>query len=199
MPASWQEPGFPQTDLHPVVAVTQKDAAAFCAWLTEHERASGRIGPEDTYRLPTNVEWSEAVGLPADAVYPSGRYPWGEEFPPRAPLGNYASEEIREAGERHAALPVLAGYRDGHAFTAPVGSFAASPRGLYDLGGNAWEWTDDGGAGDRTTLRGGGWGDMKPEKLDAACRINHERSLRCYGFGFRVVLARKIDATSAKR
>ncbi len=45
---SWRSPGIPQTDEHPVVAVTVKDARAFCAWLSKKE---GR-----TYRLPTEAE-----------------------------------------------------------------------------------------------------------------------------------------------
>ncbi len=195
--ASWKEPGFPQTDEHPAVCITRLEAVAFCEWLSEHERASGRIGAEDFYRLPTNAEWSVAAGLDADTPFPSGRYPWGAEFPPRTPSGNYASEELRNSGGDYAGMLVLAGYRDGHAFTAPVGHFAADARGLHDLGGNVWEWTDD-HTQSKGTLRGGGWGDTRAEKLDAACRISHDRDLRCYAFGFRVVLVRRFAATEGK-
>jgi len=195
--ASWKDPGFPQGAEHPASGVSQQEAAAFCKWLTGHERASGRIGAEDFYRLPTNAEWSVAVGIDADTPFPSGRYPWGNVFPPRAVAGNYASEELRENGGRHAALPVIPGYRDGHAFSAPVGSHATDTRGLHDLSGNVWEWTED-GTGLKGTLRGGGWGDASADKLDSALRIVHDRQMHCYAFGFRIVLDRKKSTTAAR-
>jgi hypothetical protein len=195
---TWREPGFPQTDEHPVVGVTHLEAVAFCEWLTAHERASGRLGAPDFYRLPTNAEWNVAVGLDADAHFPSGRYPWGAGFPPVKPAGNYASEETRASGDRFASFHGIAGYRDGHAFTAPVGSFAPDVRGLHDLGGNVWEWIDD-GPGRPVTLRGGSWWDAAPDKLDAARQVTHARDLRSFCFGFRLVLVRSEAASTAAR
>jgi hypothetical protein len=55
--------GFSQTPLHPVANVTWDDAEAFCRWLTEKERAAGNLSAGQEFRLPTDAEWSRAVGL----------------------------------------------------------------------------------------------------------------------------------------
>ena len=59
----WRDPGFTQGEDHPVVGVNRADAAAFCAWLTRRERAAGQIDTGSCYRLPTDFEWSVAVGF----------------------------------------------------------------------------------------------------------------------------------------
>jgi formylglycine-generating enzyme required for sulfatase activity len=38
---------------------------------------------------------------------------------------------------------VIEGYSDGYPRTSPVGSFAANKNGLYDMGGNVWQWCED--------------------------------------------------------
>src|SRR5262249_33379529 len=50
--ASWQSPGFEQTDDHPVVCVSWHDARAFCDWLSRKERK--------VYALPTEAQWEFA-------------------------------------------------------------------------------------------------------------------------------------------
>jgi formylglycine-generating enzyme required for sulfatase activity len=136
---------------HPAVMLSWEDAAAYCNWLSDKDglpRAYGTdqatssgglvlIVPATTgYRLPTEAEWEWA------ARYNGGggarRYPWGDAFPPPARAGNFADQSARGF-----VTAVLADYDDGFPVTAPVGSFAASPLGLFDLGGNAAEWVHD--------------------------------------------------------
>jgi len=72
----WPKPDFPQSGEHPAVNLTWDDAVAFCAWLTIEDRKSGKIGPNDVYRLPSDHEWSCAVGIGKDenpAASPSGQ------------------------------------------------------------------------------------------------------------------------------
>jgi formylglycine-generating enzyme required for sulfatase activity len=49
---TWRDPGFEQTDSHPVVMVSWMDAIAFCDWLS---KSDGR-----RYRLPLESEWEYA-------------------------------------------------------------------------------------------------------------------------------------------
>ncbi len=149
---SWKSPGFKQDGTHPVVNVNWDDARNFCAWLTEGDRRESRIGPHDEYRLPTDEEWSWAVGIgdregagtPKEKDWKvDGVFPWGTQWPPPKGAGNYdPSLEV-----------------DTFDFTSPVGSFPANSLGLFDLGGNVWEWCEDwydGTSGGRV-MRGGSW------------------------------------------
>ena len=184
----WKNPGFPQDDTHPVVKVSWEDAQAFCAWLSRKE---GK-----TYRLPTDAEWSVAVGLggekgntPAEkSMKIKDVYPWGNQWPPPSGAGNYADETL---GRKHGKnFGIIAGYDDGFAETAPVGSFKPNQYGLYDMGGNVWEWCDDfydGKSGARV-LRGASWGDDYPVSLLSSYRGDGAPGSRLSGIGFRVVL-----------
>ena len=131
--ATWEHPGFMQGEDHPVVGVNWVESNAFCEWLTAKERKEGRIGPEQKYRLPKDEEWSAAVG---DATYP-----WGNQWPPPDGAGNffdYASAK-RLPGMGWPQVPI----NDGYPRTSPVGSFKPNRLGLYDMGGNVWQWCED--------------------------------------------------------
>ena len=174
-------------DLHPVVYVSWEDATAFCAWLTRIERAEGKIGPRDEYRLPSDHEWSCAVGLgtkedanasPVDKANKMTEYPWGNVWPPPKGAGNFSSEGIT-------------GYDDSYNRTAPVGSFSASSEGLYDLSGNVWEWCQDWYSTDHhyRVLRGGSWSFITEIDLRSSFRVGDASHGRYDNCGFRCVLS----------
>ena len=87
---SWQSPGFTQGEDHPVVKVSWDEVKAFCAWLTQKERSEGKISASQSYRLPSDGEWSVAVGLnESQSGTPQAKdsrtpdvYPWGTQWPP---------------------------------------------------------------------------------------------------------------------
>jgi len=204
--------GLPTGPDHPVVMMNWTDAVAFCHWLTEHERTQGTIGPFDTYRLPTDLEWSAAVGLTNEAGdTPSERnlkapgFPWGDAWPPPAGTGNFADDSSHELPANQPVLNLpyvrqqltsrrIPGYRDGFATTAPVGSFLPNALGLHDLSGNVWEWCSDRfqrNPGDPTRVqRGGSWTDgMNDKGALQSSHCNVGMPGRRYAFrGFRVVL-----------
>jgi formylglycine-generating enzyme required for sulfatase activity len=162
---------FPQGSDHPVVGVTWNDAIEFCVWLTRKERAEGRIDDKTVYRLPTDLEWSAAVGLPYEPEpTPEERhlkapdYPWGLRWPPPENAGNYEHhrdgdypgflrfyEDMLSDGDPQASI-LKTFYEewktewsivDNYQYTSPVGSFCPNSNNIYDLGGNVWEWCMD--------------------------------------------------------
>ncbi|MFO1481759.1 MAG: SUMF1/EgtB/PvdO family nonheme iron enzyme [Verrucomicrobiaceae bacterium] len=184
---------------HPAAFVSHDDAVAFCAWLTKKDRASGLIGPRDEYRLPSDVEWSYAVGI-GDQESPSASpkekgggvkdvYPWGTGFPPPAGSGNYPDTTAKAKGT--VFIRSIGGYTDGYATTAPVGSFKANVLGLHDLGGNLCEWTDsvyEPSSTDRV-LRGESWFIYDASSALSSSRLRDVAGYRDFFIGFRCVLA----------
>jgi formylglycine-generating enzyme required for sulfatase activity len=195
---SWQNAGFTQSGTHPVVNVDWEDAKAFCQWLTRKERQVGLLSENRSYRLPTDAEWSVAAGLHEESgETPSnksgkvqGVYPWGTQWPPPRGAGNCAGSEAKVANWPR-DWETIAGYRDGYARTAPVGSFAANRWGLYDLSGNVWEWCEDwrDSRQQSRVLRGASWADDDPHRFLSSFRCDYSPNLRRdYRFGFRCVL-----------
>jgi beta-glucosidase len=178
----WQYPNFDRDETHPVVKVSWEDAKAFCRWLTAKERSAGVISTNQSYRLPTDVEWSVAVGLQeSNGGTPGERnervkgiYPSGTGWPLPRGAGNYGG-----------ALHI-----DDYPFTSPVGSFAANHYGLYDMGGNVWQWCEDWYDSERNSrvLRGASWFYFEPDKLLSSARDFGTPDYRSIMVGFRCVL-----------
>ena len=184
------QPEFEQGPTHPAVNVSWDDAKAFCAWLTENERRAGMLNASQEYRLPTDLEWSTAVGLKKEiGDTPQQRqvngknsdvlYPWGTQWPPPRGAGNYGW-----------TLGV-----DDFAKTSPVGSFAANQFGLYDMGGNVFQWCDDfwNGQSGKHAVRGSSWwhsGTEGQHFLLSSWRNKKDPGNSNVDAGFRCVLAK---------
>ncbi len=201
---TWERPGFTQGPTHPVCGVSWEDAQAFCRWLTKKERVEGRLMVSQEYRLPTDAEWSVAVGLGSEMGDTSkakdGKikdvYPWGTQWPPPKGAGNYGGEESKV--DVPADWAVISGYHDGYPRTSPVGSFAANQFGLFDMSGNLWQWCEDLYEPEKPfrVLRGGSWGNFGPRGLLSSFRINGPPGCRDGSVGFRCVL---VDGASSFR
>ena len=123
----WSDPGFPQTDAHPVVCVSWRDAEACCQWLSQVTRS--------TCRLPTEAEWEYACRAGTDTVLSTGD-------------GLESLEGAANCGEQSLsrAFPTLSGaapWDDGTVYTAETGRFRANAFGLHDMHGNVGEWCHD--------------------------------------------------------
>jgi len=116
--ANWLNPGdISQTDKHPVICVSWNDATVYMEWLSE------QTGHQ--YRLPTEAQWEYAARAGTET-----KYWWGNTVFPE--YANFGKDECCEG---------FATGKDRWVYTAPVGSFAKNPFGLYDTVGNVWEWT----------------------------------------------------------
>lgn len=106
-------------DERPMVEVSWDEASKAAEWLSERDSTR-------TYRLPTEAEWELACR--AETTTP---FWWGPTA--TSAQGNYDTDGTYVRG------PVGPDRRG----TSPVGSFGASPWGLYDMHGNVLEWCAD--------------------------------------------------------
>lgn len=165
----WSAPfGTPARDDEPAVHVSFDEAAAFCAW-------AGK-------RLPTDAEWEKAAYTemrnrpPAPFIRgKTYRYPTGD-----LPAG---ANCLRDCG----STPAI-DYSDrldrgtGH---APIGATRAGVNGLFDMGANVWEWTENGGKDDKGT-RGGSWW-YGASRMQSDDRATKPRNMAVVYIGFRCV------------
>ena len=183
----WRNPGFAQTDDHPVVCVSWNDAQAYVEWLNRTAKKP--------LRLPSEAEWEFAVRAGSTA-----RFPWGDDPAEACLYANVADRTAWPAGP--GKWKAVVECFDGYFFTAPVGTYRPNAHGLHDLIGNVWEWTFDcwnpdyAGApstgdarrdGDctRRANRGSSWANT-PDELHSSNRYSNRAAQRYVRLGFRL-------------
>ena len=119
---SWKQPEGPEGQNieerlnHPVVHVSWNDAFAFCKWKNK--------------RLPSENEWEAACS--------GGRkgklFPWGNKLMPK---------DQHWMNIWQGEFPDTNTAEDGYISTCPVDKYRQNDFDLYNIIGNAWEWTSD--------------------------------------------------------
>jgi formylglycine-generating enzyme required for sulfatase activity len=183
-PCQWSSPSprFAQDGTHPVVCVTWDDAEAYTEWLA---KKTGQ-----PYRLLSEAEWEYAArGQTLPGAYT--RFWFGNDNPHvLCQYGNGGPCDVKG--------------------TTPAGKYKPNAFGLYDMAGNAWQWTEDcyhnsyagappdGSVWTSTScdgtrvIRGGSWVDV-PRDLRAARRSREADARNVVGFR----LARSLNGPDA--
>ena len=165
--ACWQRPEGAGSHVHdrpdhPVVHVSWRDAAAYCAWAAT--------------RLPSEAEWERA----ARGGVEGRRFAWGDELldadgRPRCNVFRGAFPNAPSAGWRPA--PIAAGSGEPNGF------------GLHHVCGNVWEWCADTRPHHQRALRGGSFlcHDSYCNRYRVAARSANTPDSSASNVGFRVV------------
>ena len=174
---TWQAPfGSPAKDAEPAVHITFDEAAQICRW-------SGG-------RLPTDAEWRDAAYLERRSS-PAPGFARGTRY--KYPNGASAQgSHCLEGCANHAGLAPAGRLTRGLGHVA-AGTTVPGVNGLFDMGGNVWEWVDTGSGQERST-RGASWW-YGPERQVESDVATKPKDTRVAYIGFRCVR----DAVALKR
>ena len=207
----WRNPGYEQTDQHPVVCVSWKEAKAYAAWLSN--------ATEMEYRLLSESEWEYIARAGSTA-----RYYYGNDF--GSVISSKQVQQVQRRNEDSQNKRIVSSEfmdlclhsngaasettfksrnkkcSDGYTYTAPVGSLLSNGFGLHDVLGNVWEVVDDcwtanyinaptdgsprlDGDCSKRVVRGGSW-QNSPSWNSPALRHANNSAERYINAGFRI-------------
>ena len=178
----------------PVVRVSWHEATAFCAWLSQQTGLK--------CALPTEAQWEYACRAGTDTPLWYGGP--DADFSRAANVADVNIRKLAYEGWRPLSPDIAvrdARFDDGALVTAAVGSYKPNAWGLFDMHGNAAEWTrsrytaypysdGDGRNGPAAdgprVVRGGSWYD-RPQRCRSAFRLPYQPYQRVFNVGFRAV------------
>ena len=157
-------------------------------WYDQKLLESIKKGDKDVYTFFTLLALCHTV-MPEEKDGKVAGYPWGASFPPpKNNVGNYGDFTLVKKGELDETD--LGDYDDGALLTAGVMSYPANKLGIFDLGGNVWEWCEDlyTPGNDSRVLRGGSWFYNFRGFLASSRRNINSPDYRNDNYGFRCVV-----------
>jgi formylglycine-generating enzyme required for sulfatase activity len=191
LPLYWRDSRF-NLPTAPVVGVNLWEAQAYCCWLQDRWRTIGRLGPNDTVAVPTEIEWEWAASHAWSGHQRA--FPWGDTFDDSRCL-------IRDFSDP-------ANPRIVHFGGIPVGFFATGtmPDGPEDMGGNVWDWVSslqspwndthdrERSSGlDKRGVRGSSWFSREPMATHVSFRLDDPPCNAYWDLGFRIVVRRNVE------
>ena len=196
----------------PAVRVSWKQADAFCKWLSKETLLE--------FSLPTEAQWEYACRAGSAEAFSYGVI--DADFSAHANLadkalggrpnatGGLQSNITSVNGKKIKGIPLSSVYGgniicdpnfdDKAVATSPAGRYKPNAWGLFDMHGNAAEWTQTTyrlyaikadsrnapAAAERKVLRGGSWVD-RPKRCRSGFRLAYPTWQRVHNAGFRVV------------
>ncbi|MCP4639506.1 MAG: formylglycine-generating enzyme family protein, partial [bacterium] len=186
----------------PVIRVPWAKAMEFCAWLSK------KTGKKVT--LPTEAQWEWACRAGTDTPLSYGDL--DASFTGQANMADITVKLMAVSGVNPKPMrnpnPTVdfelkdPRSDDNALFLSSAGTYAPNPWGLYDMHGNAAEWTrsdykaypykaDDGrNGGDKSVkkvVRGGSWKD-RPHRCTSTYRLGFPTWQKVFHTGFRVIV-----------
>jgi formylglycine-generating enzyme required for sulfatase activity len=175
--------GFPLNHpLQPVVRISQRQALAFCEWL------SGKTGRKCTLPTEAQWEWAALFGKCDERGYADRDFSKLANLADKSFLTKYAS------GEMPLWRPAVLYAEDGARVSTKVGTYAPNEAGVYDLVGNVAEWTTTDweppagfSAPRQVVAKGGGWRD-RPKTATPFSKMPARPEMKFVDVGFRVIM-----------
>jgi formylglycine-generating enzyme required for sulfatase activity len=158
----------------PVIRVSWEQAMAFCDSLS---RKTGR-----KFTLPTEAEWEYACR--AGTATPMN---YGEVSADFMKSANLADQRVLNLCRADSPkwIPCVSNVNDGAVVTDNVGRYASNAWGVFDMHGNAAEWTASDYGNGKKVVRGGSFYD-RPQRARSAYRLGYQSWQHVFNVGFRV-------------